>query len=249
MAIQQFATLAGGNEPLSLFDTAFAQVAALGAIPCTATGTNALALTPNANTPTVSGYPDLQPSFVFAATQTSTGAVTANVAGVGTRNVYKWNGAVQCGSGDILAGSVYRLTPLLALNGGLGGFVCDTIGFNATFLTVDFLIDGGGVAITTGPKGSIGPLTFAGVIQNWTLLADQPGSVTVDILRANNAVPSASIIGGGTKPTLSSAQYNGLQAPAGWTSITLAASDMLTFSIATAATITKLTVGLQVSKS
>src|SRR6266853_5256835 len=125
-----FATLTGGNQPLALLDTQFSAVAALGSIPCAAAGQNTIALTPFTNTPTVSSYPDLAPSFVFAAAQTSNGAVTINVNGVGARNAYKWNGAVQCGSGDIVAGSVYRATPLQALNAGAGGFVVDAIGVN-----------------------------------------------------------------------------------------------------------------------
>src|ERR1700730_16868528 len=123
-----FATLSGGNQPLALLDTQFAAVASLGSIPCAAAGQNTIALTPFTNTPTVSSYPDLAPSFVFAAAQTSTGAVTINAALVGARNAYKWNGSVQCGAGDIIAGNVYRATPLAALNSGSGGGVFVAVG-------------------------------------------------------------------------------------------------------------------------
>lgn len=243
-----FATLAGGNQPLSLLDTQFAAVAALGAIPCTCAGTNTLALTPNANTPTVSSYPDLQPSFVFVAAQTSTGAVTINVAGVGARNAYKWNGQQACGAGDIIIGNVYRATPLLALNSGLGGFVVDAIGVNNNVAELAFIISGGGSAITTGAKGFI-EIPWAATISAWSVIADQSGSITIDILRANNAVPSSSIVGGGTKPTLSSAQFAGNTAPAGWTSTVLAAQDYLGFNVSTAATVTQVTLSLTLAKS
>src|ERR1700719_4972351 len=118
-----FATLSGGNEPLSLIDTQFAAVASLGSIPCAAAGQNTIALTPFSGTPTVSSYPDLAPSFVFAAAQTSTGSVTINANLVGARNAYKWNGFQPCGALDIVAGLVYRATPLQALNSGSGGVV------------------------------------------------------------------------------------------------------------------------------
>lgn len=244
-----FATLAAGNEPLSLFDTQFGAVAALGAIPCAASGSNSITLTPLANTPTISSYVDLQPSFVFVAAQTSTGSVTANVSLVGGRNVYKWNGFVQCGAGDIVAGGVYRLTPLAALNLGSGGFVCDAIGVNNNVSLLPFIIAGGGVAITTGDKGGIGPIPWGCTIQSWTVKADQSGSIAIDILRANNAVPVSSIVGGGTKPNLTAQQYNGLQTPAGWTSTVINPNDFLEFSVSsTSSVVTLVTLGLVLAK-
>jgi len=244
-----FGTLTAPTEPLSALDTNFNAVAALaGGIPCTATGQNTIALAPGTNTPTISSYPDLAPSFVFAAAQTSNGAVTINVNGVGARNAYKWNGAQQCGSGDIVAGAVYRATPLQALNAGAGGFVVDAIGFNNNIADVEFIIDGGGVAITTGAKGQVripGPAT----VLSWYVIADQVGSIAVDVLRANNAVPSVSMIGGGNKPTLTAAQFSGRVVPAAWTSTVLAAEDWLTFSVSSVATVTLVTVDLQLAKS
>src|ERR1700730_16958009 len=151
-----FAPLSGGNHPLALLDTQFAAVAALGSIPCAAAGQNTIALTPFSGTPTVSSYSDLAPSFVFAAAQTSNGSVQINAALVGARNAYKWNGQQQCGFGGIVAGMVYRGTRLQALNGGSGGFVVDAIGVNNNLAAIPFVIDGGGVAITTGQKGSVG---------------------------------------------------------------------------------------------
>jgi hypothetical protein len=241
-----FATLAGGNEPLALLDTQFAAVAALGAIPCSASGASTIALTPFANTPTIISYPDLQPSFVFVAALTSTGAVTAN-AGAGSRNVYKWNGLVQCGAGDLIAGNTYRLTPLLALNGGLGGFVCDAIGVNNNVAELPFIITGGGVAVTTGAKGFI-PVPWAATITGWSIIADQSGSITIDILRNNNAIPVASIVGGGTKPTLAAAQFAGNTVPVGWTSTALVAQDYLGFTVSTVATVTQVTLTLFLAK-
>ncbi len=243
-----FATLPAGNQPLSLFDTQFAAVAVLGVIPCSAAGQNAITLTPNANTPTIASYTDLAPSFSYTAAQTSNGSVTINVAGIGSRNAYKWNGQQLMGSGDSVMGSVYKATFLTALNSGAGGFVVDAFGVNNNTTAIEFIIDGGGSTITTGAKGSLF-VPFAGTISTWSLIADQSGSITIDILRANNAVPSSSIVGGGTKPTLSSAQFNGLQAPASWTSTALAANDVLSFSVSTVATVTRVILSLQVAKS
>jgi hypothetical protein len=243
-----FATLTGGNQPLSLIDTQFAAVAALGAIPCACSGQNSLALTPLTNAPTVASYVDLQPSFVFVASQTSTGNLSANISGLGSRPIYKWNGSAGCGAGDFIAGNIYRLTPLQALNGGSGGFLSDAIGVNNNVAMIDFLISGGGNPITTGAKGSVGPIPWACTVFFWTIDADQSGSIAIDILRASNAHPTASIVGGGTKPNLTSQQYNGLQSPVSWTSTALLANDMLEFSVFSAATVTNVTIGLSVAK-
>ena len=122
-----FATLAGGNQPLSLFDTNFAAVGAIGVIPCSASGTNALTLTPFSNTPTISSYTDLAPSFVWVQPATTTGAVTINVAGIGSRNAYNNNGISAIGANTLIAGGTYKATFLAALNLGSGGFVVDVI--------------------------------------------------------------------------------------------------------------------------
>lgn len=241
-----FATLTTGNEPLSLLDTQFAAVAALGAIPCAAAGQNAIALTPNANTPTISGYTDLAPSFVYVAAQTSNAGVTLNIAGLGARNSYKWQGQQLLGANDSVAGCVYRATFLTALNSGAGGFVVDAIGNSLTVTDVEFVIDGGGSAITTGVKGNI-RIPFPAVIVGWGVMADQSGSIAVDILRANNAVPSASIVGAGNKPALAAAQF-ATAAPSGWTSTSLAQNDWLAFSVTSAATVTRVTVDLVLDK-
>ena len=242
-----FGAITTATDPLSLLDTNYNAVAALGSIPCVATGQNTIALAPGTNTPTISSYPDLAPSFVFAAAQTSNGAVSINVNGVGARNAYKWNGAVQCGSGDIIAGNVYRATPLQALNAGAGGFVVDAIGINNNVFDVEFIIDGGGVAITTGAKGSL-RVPWNSVVTGWSVIADQSGSIAVDILRANDAVPTVSMIGAGNKPSLSAAQFAGDVAPSGWTSTTIVGDDWLTFSVTSVATVTRVTVDLHLAK-
>ena len=242
-----FATLTGGNQPLSLIDTQFAAVAALGAIPCAAAGQNAISLTPFSNTPTIASYPDLSPSFVFAAAQTSNAAVTINAALVGARNAYKWNGSLQCGSGDFIAGNVYRATPLLALNGGSGGFVVDAIGTNNNITDLEFIIDGGGVAITTGAKGFL-RIPVGATINTWSIIGDQSGSISIDILRNNGGVPAASIVGAGTKPNLTAQQFVGPTAPVGWTSTSLAPNDYLGFTVSTVATVTRVTLILTLAK-
>lgn len=255
-----FATLAAGNQALSLFDTQFAAVAALGTIPCAASaGPNNITLTPFVNTPAVTSYPDLAPSFVFAAAATSTGAVTINVSGVGARNAYKWNaftvtgplaavGSTPVGANDIVAGGIYRAVPLAALNSGAGGFAVDAFGVNNNSADVEFIIDGGGNPITTGVKGYL-RMPWAATISQWAVMADQSGSIQIDILRGNNVLPTTSIVGGGTKPNLTSAQFIGRTSPSGWTSTVLVADDWLGFQVTSASTVTRVTLDLALTKS
>jgi hypothetical protein len=238
-----FATLAAGNEPLSLFDTQFAAVAALGIIPCTATGVNTIALAPNAGTPNISSYTSLAPSFAFIAAATSTGAVTINVNGIGPINAFKWNGQQALAAGDIVSGSTYKAT----YNATLNGFIVDSVGVNNSTADIEFIIDGGGVAITTGVKGFI-RIPWPATVVNWEMAADQTGSIAVDILRANAAIPVTSIVGGGNKPTLTAAQFANATAPSGWTSTSLVSNDWIGFSVTSAATMTRVTVDLILAK-
>jgi hypothetical protein len=241
-----FATLAAGNEPLSLFDTQFAAVAALGIIPCSAAGQNNLTLTPNANTPTISGYTDLAPSFSYTAAQTSNGTVTLNVAGVGSRNAYKWNGQQSMAAGDSVAGSVYKATFLTALNSGAGGFVVDAIGVNNSLTDIEFIIDGGGNIITTGVKGYV-HVPFAASIFAWRVMGDQSGSIVVDVLGATAAVPTVSMIGAGNKPTLTAQQFNSV-AQSGWTTPNTTTDWWMGFNVTSVTTVTRVTVVLSMGK-
>jgi hypothetical protein len=245
-----FANVAGGSEALALLDTQFAAVAAMGVIPCTATGVNSITLTPNPNTPTINAYTDLAPSFIFAAVGTSNGNVQIQYAALGLRQAYKWNGTVAAGAGDLVNGGVYAATFLTALNAGSGGFVVNPIGVQNNIADIEFVIGDGTSVLTLGTKGSL-RIPWGGTINTWSLMADQSSSVTVDILRANNAVPITSMIGAGTKPALSAAQFAAPTAPSAWTSNAFVANDWITFSLTGSApvNVTRLTVDLSMTKS
>lgn len=114
-----FATQPQGNIPASTLDVNFNQVGAMGITQCTATGTNTIALTQNANQPTISAYANYL-EFGFVAVNTTTGVVTANVNGIGAINVYRTDGA-QATTNDILSGTFYVIIYNSALNSGGGG--------------------------------------------------------------------------------------------------------------------------------
>jgi hypothetical protein len=110
-------------------------------------------------------------------------------------------------------------------------------------------IDGGGsVLSSTNPTmgGAVVEAARDCSIVQWTVEGDDSGSVVVDVLRANKAVPTASIVGTGNKPTLSSAQYASA-APSGWTSVDLKQGDIIGFAVISATTVTRVTVTLRVA--
>jgi len=103
-----------------------ADLAALGAltpIPCTASGSNVIALTPNALTPTVTAYAPYS-QFTGIAAGTNTGNVTAQVGSLAALSVYKdtINGPVQLTGSEIVLNTKLILMYDPTLNSGAGGF-------------------------------------------------------------------------------------------------------------------------------
>jgi len=129
-------------------------------------------------------------------------------------------------------------------NGGTG------ITNNPNVLSVTFIIDGGGSAITTGIKGDI-TIPFACTINEWTLLADQSGSVVVDIWKdtyANYPATVADTITGSAKPTITTATKGQSSTLTGWTS-SITAGDTIRFNVDSATTITRVTLSLKVTRT
>jgi hypothetical protein len=115
---------------------------------------------------------------------------------------------------------------------------------------VNFIIDGGGGVITTGIKGDL-LIPFACTINSWTILGDQTGSIVVDVWKdtyANYPPTVADTITGTEKPTLSSANKNQDLALSTWTT-TVAAGDILRFNVDSVATVTRVTVVINVTRT
>ncbi len=139
------------------------------------------------------------------------------------------NGFVKTGSGD-------------------GTLSVDTtsIGTDA----IEVVIDGGGSAITTGVKLDI-EVPFACTITQVTTLADQSGSIVVDIWKdtyANYPPTVADTITASAKPTLSSATKAQDSTLTGWTK-TIAAGDTLRFNVDSITTCTRVTISLKVTRT
>lgn len=116
--------------------------------------------------------------------------------------------------------------------------------------SLTFIIDGGGSAITTGQKDHL-EVPFACTIQQVTMLADQSGSIVVDIWKdtyANFPATDADSITASTPPTISSAQKSQDSTLTGWTK-SISSGDILAFNVDSCATITRVTISLKVEKT
>jgi hypothetical protein len=117
-------------------------------------------------------------------------------------------------------------------------------------LGIEFVIDGGGSELTTGVKGYL-EVPYGCTINRVTLLADQSGSVVVDIYKdtyANFPPVAEDKITASAPPTISSAAKSQDSTLAGWTT-SIAAGDILAYDVTSATTITRVTVSLKVTRT
>lgn len=113
---------------------------------------------------------------------------------------------------------------------------------------ITFVIDGGGSAITTGIKADVS-VPYACTITAVTMLADQSGSIVVDIWKdtyANYPPTVADTITASAKPTISAATKSTDSTLTGWTT-SIGAGDTLRFNVDSATTVTRLSLTLTVT--
>jgi hypothetical protein len=124
----------------------------------------------------------------------------------------------------------------------VGAYADDLVAIQAVF-------DGGGVALTTGVKLDL-PIPFACTIVEWTILADQSGSIQFDIWKdtfANYPPTIADTIVASAKPLISAATKAQSSTLTGWTTA-IAANDTLRFNIDSVTSITRATLSLKVRR-
>lgn len=111
-------------------------------------------------------------------------------------------------------------------------------------------IDGSGAAITTGVKGYL-YIPYACTITSVVMLADQTGSIVVDVWKvayASFPPTVANTITASALPTISSAQKSLDSTLTGWTT-SVSAGDTIGFNVNSATSITRLNMLLKVTKS
>lgn len=164
-----------------------------------------------------------------AGTVTNTGTLTAN-------QLIKGNGGVDVTVGD-LTGDVTT-----------SGTMATTLKTAAKTRAITFAIDGGGSALTTGIKADV-YVPYACTITAVTMLADQSGSVVVDIWKdtfANYPPTGADSITASAKPTITTATNSQDTTLTGWTT-SISAGNTLRFNVDSATTITRLSLTLTVT--
>jgi len=125
--------------------------------------------------------------------------------------------------------------------------------YNATggslVATINFIIDGGGAEITTGIKGDI-VVDFTCTILRVTMLADQAGSIVVDIwndVYANFPPTDADSITAAAPPTIAAATKSQDTTLTDWTT-TISPGDVLRFNVDSVTDIERVTVSLRVAR-
>lgn len=120
---------------------------------------------------------------------------------------------------------------------------------NTTVGTIGITIDGGGSAITTGVKGDI-RVPFACTITDYEILADQTGSIQIDVWKdtyANFPPTDADSITAAAPVVISSATKANDTSLTGW-STSLSAGDILRFNVDSVSTITRVNLSMKVTK-
>lgn len=105
-------------------------------------------------------------------------------------------------------------------------------------------LDGGGIAIVTGDVGVFPSANYTCTINKAMISGSPSGSITIDVWKKNAAIPtSADKISASAPVTLSSSQLNQASSLSGWT-LSVSPNDVFGFTVATAATVQKVTVQL-----
>lgn len=117
--------------------------------------------------------------------------------------------------------------------------------------TLGCVIDGGGSTITTGIKGDI-IVPYACTITGYTVVADQSGSIVIDLWKdtyANHPPTNAdSITDAGTSITVTGATKAQTTTLTGWTT-SLSAGDILRVNVDSVTSITRVTLALNVRRT
>jgi len=156
------------------------------------------------------------------------------------------NGSISNANLDSSAGIVY--SKLSLTNSILDADIFTTA--DVKLGTIGFVIDGGGLAITTGIAGDI-EVPFDCAITAYTMLADQSGSIVVDIWKdtyANYPPTDADSITAAAVPTITTATKSQNTTLTGWTTA-ISAGSTLRFNVDSCTTITRCLISLKYRKT
>jgi len=113
-----------------------------------------------------------------------------------------------------------------------------------------FVIDGGGSAISTGIAGDV-EVPFNCTINGCTMVADQTGSIVVDIWKdtyANFPPTDGDSITASAPPTISSASKSQDTTLTGWTT-SISTGDVLRYNVDSCSTVQRVSIVLRIQKA
>jgi len=111
------------------------------------------------------------------------------------------------------------------------------------------IIDGAGVEITTGAKADV-VVPFTATITAWAMLADQSGSIAVNVLRSVYAgfAPTVSMCTG-AEPAIVTATMAESHDLSAWPSVSIVKGDVLRFYVDSCTDITRCSVALTLART
>lgn len=116
--------------------------------------------------------------------------------------------------------------------------------------TITYVLDGGEYPISNGIKGSL-MFDYAFTITDWVVIADQDGSVELDVWKTNYAgfpANATNSICGTNVPAIIDAQKGRALNMSGWTT-SVAAGSILTFYVTECSSITRCTLCLKITRT
>lgn len=124
----------------------------------------------------------------------------------------------------------------------------------STYRHITFMCSNGGSALLTGICYSSPALDFGGTVVSTYLTSSDgtTGSISVDLWRSNAAIPTtsaASMIGAGTKPSISAGTYAQKTTFGDWTSTTINKNDVLILNIFSTSSIKFLTITVVIQQT
>lgn len=124
---------------------------------------------------------------------------------------------------------------------------------NARTSALGYTIDGGGAAITTGIAGMGLIVPYACTIVDWTLLADTSGAIKIDVWKdtyANFPPTDADSMTNGNEPEIAASGVKAQDTDlSNWTTVSVAAGDILYFNVDSCTSITKALLVFKVVKT
>lgn len=127
------------------------------------------------------------------------------------------------------------------------GVMLEDLNEEVKVANIAFVVDNGSNVIETGDAGDI-QIPFGVVIDEVSLLADQTGSIVVDIFKDTYAnYPPSTSITASAKPTISSAIKVSDSSLVGW-SKSINGGDVIRFNVDSCTSITRCTINLKVKR-